>query len=130
MAVCKENDSNGVGSKGKWHAKMHFTWPGYGEILLTNLPLPRKQHCGGMNLEIAQNRCDCLHGSEDIKWIHAFTINARKVAEARDIVPKMVYVGKSNGKEHVRKIITAIEKEQLRQCWPNLNINLVLLDKT
>lgn len=59
----------------------------------------------------------CLYGGEDIEWIRRFTTTARRVASAAGIQLEMVYVGKSNSRERVRKINAVITAEQLSNCW-------------
>ncbi|KAF8390540.1 hypothetical protein HHK36_025067 [Tetracentron sinense] len=62
----------------------------------------------------------CLYGGEDMEWIQKFTMEARKVARDAGIPLEMVYVGKSNPKERVRKNVTTIMVDKLSHCWADL----------
>nr|GMD36247.1 protein SIEVE ELEMENT OCCLUSION B-like [Ipomoea batatas] len=64
-----------------------------------------------------QGKHICLYGGEDIEWIRNFTALAKSVAQRAGIELHMVYVGKSNTKERVRKINQMIIKEELSYCW-------------
>ncbi|CDP15097.1 unnamed protein product [Coffea canephora] len=66
---------------------------------------------------IIQDKFICLYGGADIGWIRSFTTAARKVANAAGISLEMVYVGKNNTKERVRKINSQITGENLSHCW-------------
>ncbi|OVA17625.1 Sieve element occlusion [Macleaya cordata] len=69
---------------------------------------------------IAEGRFICIYGGEDIEWIRKFTTTARAVAQAARIPLELVYVGKSNPKERVRKNIATITFEKLGHCWQDL----------
>ncbi|KAF6176950.1 hypothetical protein GIB67_027750 [Kingdonia uniflora] len=69
---------------------------------------------------ISEGRFVCLYGGEDMDWIRKFTTTARSVAQAAGIPLEMVYVGKSNPKERVRKNIANITAEKLSHCWQDL----------
>ncbi|KAA8530163.1 hypothetical protein F0562_004872 [Nyssa sinensis] len=58
-----------------------------------------------------------LYGGDDIEWIRKFTNTARAVALAARIPLEMVYVGKSNKREQVRKVIATIAVEKLGYYW-------------
>ncbi|CAN4123287.1 unnamed protein product [Withania somnifera] len=62
---------------------------------------------------ISEGKCICLYGGEDIKWIREFTTATRAVANAARIPLEMLYVGKRNPKERVRKNSTIIQVENL-----------------
>ncbi|KAF8399816.1 hypothetical protein HHK36_015687 [Tetracentron sinense] len=62
----------------------------------------------------------CLYGGEDMEWIRKFTTTARSVAQAAKITLEMVYVGKSNPKERVKRNIAAILGEKLSYCWQDV----------
>ncbi|XP_060204524.1 protein SIEVE ELEMENT OCCLUSION B-like [Lycium barbarum] len=62
----------------------------------------------------------CLYGGEDIEWIRNFTKSARSVAQRAGINLQMIYVGKGNNKERVRKISEMITKENLSYCLMDL----------
>ncbi|KAM7272951.1 hypothetical protein ACFE04_027615 [Oxalis oulophora] len=66
---------------------------------------------------MAEGRFICLYGGEEIDWIRKFTSAAMEVARAAKIPLDMVYVGKSNGKERVRKLTSTITEEKLSRCW-------------
>ncbi|XP_009767734.1 protein SIEVE ELEMENT OCCLUSION B-like [Nicotiana sylvestris] len=62
---------------------------------------------------IGEGKCICLYGGEDIEWIRAFTTATRAVANAARIPLEMLYVGKRNPKERVRKNSAIIQVENL-----------------
>ncbi|GFS39875.1 sieve element occlusion amino-terminus protein [Actinidia rufa] len=68
---------------------------------------------------IREGKYICLYGGEDIEWIRKFTTKAKEVAATAGISLEMVYVGKSNAKERVKKITQTIIEEKLSSCWPN-----------
>ncbi|EEF35451.1 protein SIEVE ELEMENT OCCLUSION B [Ricinus communis] len=69
---------------------------------------------------IEEGRYICLYGGEDMEWIRKFTSTARAVAQAAGIPLGMVYVGKSNPKERVRRNIATIMVEKLSHYWQDL----------
>ncbi|CAL5421228.1 unnamed protein product [Camellia sinensis] len=62
---------------------------------------------------IVDRKYICLYGGEDLEWIRKFTYIAKAVAKAADITLEMLYVGKSNPREKVRKISNTILSENL-----------------
>ncbi|GMY14995.1 protein SIEVE ELEMENT OCCLUSION B-like [Fagus crenata] len=70
---------------------------------------------------IAKGRIVCLYGGEDIEWIRKFTATAKEVAQVAGINLEMVYVGKNNAKERLRKNIATINAEQLSHYWPDIS---------
>ncbi|KAK1289855.1 hypothetical protein QJS10_CPB18g00602 [Acorus calamus] len=68
---------------------------------------------------IKENRFICLFGGEDIDWIRRFTSAMRHVVQETRIPLQMVYVGKSNPKERVRRAMAAIAEENLSGYWPD-----------
>ncbi|KAK7311376.1 hypothetical protein RJT34_09485 [Clitoria ternatea] len=59
-----------------------------------------------------------LYGGDDPEWVRRFVREARRVAVATQIPLEMVYVGKSNKREQVQKIIDTITREKLNtQYW-------------
>uniref|UniRef100_A0A2N9IM46 Sieve element occlusion N-terminal domain-containing protein n=1 Tax=Fagus sylvatica TaxID=28930 RepID=A0A2N9IM46_FAGSY len=58
-----------------------------------------------------------LYGGDDIEWIRKFTKEARSVAIAASIPIEMIYVGKSNKKEVVKRLINTITTEKLSHFW-------------
>ncbi|XP_042496824.1 protein SIEVE ELEMENT OCCLUSION B-like [Macadamia integrifolia] len=69
---------------------------------------------------MVEERFICLYGGEDIDWIRKFTVAAKLVAQAARIPFEMIYVGKSNPRERVRRNISIITTEKLSHCWPDL----------
>lgn len=61
-----------------------------------------------------------MYGGEDIDWIRTFTSTAKQVARSLGIDLELVYVGKSNAKERMRKITNIINQEQLSHYWPEI----------
>ncbi|KAF8390542.1 hypothetical protein HHK36_025069 [Tetracentron sinense] len=59
----------------------------------------------------------CFYRGEDINWIRKFTTSARMVAHYAGIQFEMVYIGKCNPKEQVRKNNATIIAEKLSHCW-------------
>lgn len=55
-------------------------------------------------------------------WIRRFMSAMRQAESKMKISIEMVYVGKSNPKERVRKINTVIKEENLSHYWPELNM--------
>ncbi|KAK1559254.1 hypothetical protein Q3G72_012470 [Acer saccharum] len=55
----------------------------------------------------------CLYGGEDMEWIRKFTSKAQKVADEIGLPLEMLYVGKSNSKETVRRNMATIAVERL-----------------
>ncbi|CAO2824735.1 unnamed protein product [Amaranthus hypochondriacus] len=70
---------------------------------------------------ITQEKHICVYGGEDIDWIRTFTSTAKQIAHALGIELELVYVGKSNAKERMRKITQIIEQENLSHYWPDLS---------
>ncbi|KAK1258201.1 hypothetical protein QJS04_geneDACA021077 [Acorus gramineus] len=66
---------------------------------------------------IKQERFICLYGGEDIDWIRRFTSAMRHVVQETGIPLHMVYVGKSNPKERVRRAVAVIAEEKLSGYW-------------
>ncbi|KAK3183692.1 hypothetical protein Dsin_030978 [Dipteronia sinensis] len=69
---------------------------------------------------MSEGRYICLYGGEDIEWIRKFTTTANAVAQAAGISLGMVYVGKSNPKERVRRNCETITAEKLSHCWQDV----------
>lgn len=70
--------------------------------------------------QIAEGRYICLYGGEDLDWIRNFTQAANVVARDAEIQLGMVYVGKSNPRERVRRNTQIIAEEKLSYCWEDL----------
>ncbi|XVF60171.1 hypothetical protein PTKIN_Ptkin08bG0022900 [Pterospermum kingtungense] len=69
---------------------------------------------------ISEGRFIFLYGGEDIEWIRKFTNTVRDMARASGLAMEMVYVGKSNPKEHVNRNMATITEEKLSHCLPDL----------
>nr|XP_043624132.1 protein SIEVE ELEMENT OCCLUSION B-like [Erigeron canadensis] len=71
---------------------------------------------------VAKGSFICLYGGEDIEWIRNFTNTARVVARTAAIQLEMLYVGKSNPREKVRKNNEIIRSENLSYVLPDLTL--------
>lgn len=71
---------------------------------------------------IDQGKYICLYGGEDIEWIRKFTVTAKEVASKAAITLEMLYVGKSNPREKVRKNNSTITTEKLSNVLPDLTL--------
>lgn len=71
---------------------------------------------------ISEGKYICLYGGEDMEWIRKFTTTARAVAQAARIPLEMLYVGKSNPREKVRKNNATIVTENLSHTLPDLTL--------
>ncbi|GLU06114.1 hypothetical protein SLE2022_231720 [Rubroshorea leprosula] len=71
---------------------------------------------------IAEGKYICLYGGEDIEWIRKFTALAQAVAQAANIKLAMLYVGKSNPREKVRKNNTTIVTEKLSHVFADVSL--------
>ena len=63
-----------------------------------------------------------MYGGEDIEWIRKFTVTAKEVASKAAITLEMLYVGKSNPREKVRKNNSIITTEKLSNVLPDLTL--------
>ncbi|KAJ7956133.1 protein SIEVE ELEMENT OCCLUSION B-like [Quillaja saponaria] len=63
---------------------------------------------------IQERRVICMYGGEDIEWIRKFTSMAKAVATEAGIPFGMFYVGKSNAKERMQKMIATFGVEKLQ----------------
>ncbi|KAH1098206.1 hypothetical protein J1N35_015127 [Gossypium stocksii] len=64
----------------------------------------------------------CLYGGEDMNWIRKFTTTAKAVAKTANIQLEMLYVGKSNPRERVRRNMTNIELENLSHTLSDISL--------
>lgn len=71
---------------------------------------------------ISEGKYICLYGGEDIDWIRKFTNTAQAVARAANIQLEMLYVGKSNPRDKIRKNNTIIVAENLSHVLPDLTL--------
>ncbi|KAL5192083.1 Protein SIEVE ELEMENT OCCLUSION B [Glycine soja] len=62
----------------------------------------------------------CLYGGEDLEWIEKFTTTAISVAKAGKFELEMAYVGKSNAKERMQKMIKTFTTRKFSYFWPNV----------
>ncbi|GFQ00688.1 hypothetical protein PHJA_002212700 [Phtheirospermum japonicum] len=66
---------------------------------------------------VRENRVICLYGGEDIDWIRKFTLSARAVAGTLKVPLEMLYVGKRNPKDKVRRCHEIIDREKLSHIF-------------
>ncbi|XP_073304456.1 protein SIEVE ELEMENT OCCLUSION B-like [Primulina huaijiensis] len=66
---------------------------------------------------IRDNSVICLYGGEDIDWIRKFTVSTRAVASALNVPLEMLYVGKRNPKDKVRRCHEVIDREKLSHIF-------------
>ncbi|XP_073147696.1 protein SIEVE ELEMENT OCCLUSION B-like [Henckelia pumila] len=67
---------------------------------------------------IRNNSIGCLFGGDDIEWVRRFTQSTRAAAAAMGIPLEMLYVGKSNSKDKVRRCHDVIDREKLSHTFP------------
>ncbi|CAA2995441.1 Hypothetical predicted protein [Olea europaea subsp. europaea] len=67
---------------------------------------------------IKGNKTICLYGGEDIDWIRRFTTVVRNIANTLRVPLEMIYVGKSNPKDKVRRCHEIIDREKLSHIFP------------
>ncbi|TYJ41307.1 hypothetical protein E1A91_A03G011800v1 [Gossypium mustelinum] len=71
---------------------------------------------------VSQQKVVCFYGGVQMEWIESFTTATKGVAKALDIGLEMVYVGKNNAKERVKKITGLIKEKQLSHAWEDDNV--------
>ncbi|XVF49735.1 hypothetical protein PTKIN_Ptkin04bG0037300 [Pterospermum kingtungense] len=71
---------------------------------------------------IRQQKVICLYGGEDMEWIQKFTSATKAVAQDLGIGLEMVYVGKNNAKERVKKITGLINEKQISHTWQEASV--------
>ncbi|KAK0573031.1 hypothetical protein LWI29_002059 [Acer saccharum] len=71
---------------------------------------------------IEEKKFVCLYGGEDIDWIRKFTEAAQRVAKLAGIQLEMLYVGKSNPKDKVRRNMVNIEEENLSHTLQDISL--------
>ncbi|XP_068666741.1 protein SIEVE ELEMENT OCCLUSION B-like [Aristolochia californica] len=69
---------------------------------------------------VKEGRFVCLYGGEDIGWIRRFTTVMKRVAQEARISLEMIYVGKSNPNQRVRRVVNTIAEENLSSYWQDL----------
>ncbi|XP_074576161.1 protein SIEVE ELEMENT OCCLUSION B-like [Curcuma longa] len=65
----------------------------------------------------SEGRHVCLYGGENIGWIRRFTAAMRRVSQEARVPVEMVYVGKSNPRDRVKKATAVIAEEKLSGYW-------------
>ncbi|KAK8529348.1 hypothetical protein V6N12_060131 [Hibiscus sabdariffa] len=70
----------------------------------------------------AKGKIICLYGGEDMDWIRKFTTTAKAVARAANIKLEMLYLGKSNPRENVRRNMTTIQFENISHTLPDISL--------
>ncbi|KAL3511365.1 hypothetical protein ACH5RR_030766 [Cinchona calisaya] len=73
-------------------------------------------------LWVDQNKYICLYGGENIEWILKFTTMTKAVAKAAGIPLEMLYVGKSDPRERVRRNNSIIQVGNLSHTLPDLTL--------
>lgn len=58
----------------------------------------------------------CLYGGDDLEWIRKFTTMAKDFAKAAGIELELLYVGKNNAKDRVRRTSQTVIQEKLSYC--------------
>ncbi|XP_012472101.1 protein SIEVE ELEMENT OCCLUSION B [Gossypium raimondii] len=71
---------------------------------------------------VSQEKVVCFYGGVKMEWIESFTTATKGVAKALDIGLEMVYVGKQNARERVKKITSLIIEKQLSRAWQYDNV--------
>ncbi|XP_039043490.1 protein SIEVE ELEMENT OCCLUSION B-like [Hibiscus syriacus] len=75
-----------------------------------------------INNWLTEGKVICLYGGEDMDWIRKFTTAAKAVARAANIELEMLYMGKSNPREQVRRNMTAIKLENISHTLPDISL--------
>ncbi|XP_039034653.1 protein SIEVE ELEMENT OCCLUSION B-like [Hibiscus syriacus] len=75
-----------------------------------------------INNWLSEGKVICLYGGDDLDWIRKFTTTAKAVARAASIEFEMLYMGKSNPREKVRRNMTAIELENISHTLPDISL--------
>ncbi|XP_028783047.1 protein SIEVE ELEMENT OCCLUSION B-like, partial [Neltuma alba] len=71
---------------------------------------------------ISEGKYVCLYGGEDLEWIRKFTRGAYAMAETLEIPLEMIYIGRSNPGEKVKKNTEAIISEKLSSTLEDLTL--------
>ncbi|KAK2442999.1 protein SIEVE ELEMENT OCCLUSION B [Trifolium repens] len=69
---------------------------------------------------MTEGKIICLYGGEDLEWIETFTKTAMSVARTSNFDLEMVYVGKSNAKERMQRMITTFNNKKFSYFFPNV----------
>lgn len=70
--------------------------------------------------QLSEGKFICIYGGENLEWIETFTSTTMSVAKEANISLEMVYVGKSNAKERMQKMITTFGTRKFSYFWPNV----------
>lgn len=70
-----------------------------------------------MDSQIREGKYTFIYGGDDVELVRRFTREARAITQAAGISLEMMYVGKSNKREVVRKMCAAIVSEGMSNCW-------------
>ncbi|KAJ0074737.1 hypothetical protein Patl1_33306 [Pistacia atlantica] len=71
---------------------------------------------------MAEEKNICLYGGNDIEWIRKFTAIAKSIAQVMKIPLEILYMGKSNPEEQIRRNISIITVERLSHTLLDLNL--------
>ncbi|XP_004501847.1 protein SIEVE ELEMENT OCCLUSION B-like isoform X1 [Cicer arietinum] len=69
---------------------------------------------------MTEGKIICLYGGEDLEWIETFTQTAMNLARTGNFDLEMVYVGKSNAKERMQRMISTFNTKKFSYFWPNV----------
>ncbi|XP_058781817.1 protein SIEVE ELEMENT OCCLUSION B-like [Vicia villosa] len=69
---------------------------------------------------MTEGKIICLFGGEDLEWIETFTKTAMNLARTSNFDLEMVYVGKSNAKERMQRMITTFNSKRFSYFFPNV----------
>ncbi|CAA2995442.1 Hypothetical predicted protein [Olea europaea subsp. europaea] len=67
---------------------------------------------------IKDGKTICLYGGEDIDWIWRFTTTVQNIANTLRVPLEMIYVGKSNPNDKVKRCHEIIDREKLSHIFP------------
>ncbi|OMO81589.1 hypothetical protein COLO4_23504 [Corchorus olitorius] len=59
---------------------------------------------------VEEGRYICIYGSENLEWIREFCAKTKEIKNA-GLQLEMIYVGKNNPNEHVKELVTIINRE-------------------
>ncbi|XP_039013092.1 protein SIEVE ELEMENT OCCLUSION B-like isoform X2 [Hibiscus syriacus] len=71
---------------------------------------------------IKDQKVICLYGGEKMEWIESFASATKGIAASLEIGLEMVYVGKNNAKERVKKITALINEKQISHTWQDASV--------
>ncbi|KAF2307082.1 hypothetical protein GH714_024738 [Hevea brasiliensis] len=114
----KQSQFDSLRSAMPWYSVYH---PSQIDPAVIRLPIKHKLGLS-LSFQIQGGKHICLYGGEDIDWIRKFTRSAHAAARTANIQLEMLYVGKSNPREKVRKNNDIIQAENLSHVLPNLTL--------